>query len=467
MNLRSMIPMALAAIASVTTLSTTADAAPTCSGSSLTSVNMSVRNTWQWYENDSGNAMKCLDGTYTGFGYYIPSSWNGNVAFFFDGGGMCYDAASCSHVGVPSASTVFAEVLTDTKPTSSTAPFLARNHYDCSTNFATDLLPPTGPDANGVTWSLPNMERGVLDHTSSINPLENYMTVFVPYCTGDMHVGNRLDTSSGVAGRTPSNLTFYGLGDTYATLLTALAAAEATAPNSGHEPQKVVLIGGSAGGWGVLYSYGMLRNHILGPPSNGARVWVIDDGGTPLTAGTSTDHAHWNQVGYLQTMGPTSGQGITPVSSFEEWQYDAWGGSGWASWFDSSALTSVKPLGDGYAFVSSQAAALYSLQTVETPGSWGFGDLFAFIDGTSDWLYWYDTPTLWMNDDAYGKTPTIGTAQSQMVSAGVGSAFHPITSVAIEGIAQWYKHHTFIGDDVSTWSPLGSNVGSVLNFLGL
>src|SRR6185312_4241229 len=132
--------------------------AVTCS-TSTPAVNTSVRDAWQWFENDTTSPMTCMDGSMTGFGYYVPSSWNGKVAFVLDGGGACYDAATCSRAPLDSA-TIAWDILWDVKPTSSQVPFVARRSYSCSADFTRDLSSNTS-DGNGVNWSKSVLGRGV------------------------------------------------------------------------------------------------------------------------------------------------------------------------------------------------------------------------------------------------------------------------------------------------------------------
>src|SRR6185437_15022342 len=60
-------------------LSCPAAGAVTCTGGTVTTVNTSAafRNQGQWYQNDSSYPMTCMDGSRTGFGYIVPTNWNG------------------------------------------------------------------------------------------------------------------------------------------------------------------------------------------------------------------------------------------------------------------------------------------------------------------------------------------------------------------------------------------------------
>jgi hypothetical protein len=104
---------------------------------------------------------------------------------------------------------------------------------------------------------------GVFDRTDPNNPYRDYNYVFVPYCTGDVHIGSNVI----------DGLHFVGQDNVKADL----ARLVATFPNT----EAVTVAGSSAGGFGALYNY-----HLFADAFPGATVTLIDDSGPffPLSA---------------------------------------------------------------------------------------------------------------------------------------------------------------------------------------
>ncbi|MEI8241333.1 MAG: pectin acetylesterase-family hydrolase, partial [Actinomycetota bacterium] len=87
----------------------------------------------------------CSDGS--GFTYFVRKADPNKVLFFLEGGGACFSKDTCSP-----DSTTFKHNLDGTA---------------------------------GMTDT-----DGIFDFTNPQNPFANYSMVFVPYCTGDVHIGN-------------------------------------------------------------------------------------------------------------------------------------------------------------------------------------------------------------------------------------------------------------------------------------
>ncbi|MEZ4466742.1 MAG: pectin acetylesterase-family hydrolase [bacterium] len=87
--------------------------------------------------------------------------------------------------------------------------------------------------------------------------------VFVPYCTGDIHAGDRVAQYGGRA--------THHVGARNIDALTARIAA--TWPDL----ERVVLVGGSAGGYGALLTW-----HRVRAAFPGVRVAMVDDAGAPI-----------------------------------------------------------------------------------------------------------------------------------------------------------------------------------------
>jgi hypothetical protein len=94
--------------------------------------------------------------------------------------------------------------------------------------------------------------------------------VFVPYCTGDVHGGDKVTTYASIVPGLPS-ITWHHVG--HANLLAFLRRLAPTFPN----PGKLVVAGSSAGGFGSLSNYPWVRWYWPSP-----RSYLVDDSGPPL-----------------------------------------------------------------------------------------------------------------------------------------------------------------------------------------
>jgi hypothetical protein len=98
-----------------------------------------------WTKVVPGGDCQCADASE--FSFWVRQADPTKVVFFFQGGGACFSADTCSF-----------------------------------TDGAYKVRTDDGDDPTGKT--------GVFDFTDARNPLADYSFVFVPYCTGDVHIGN-------------------------------------------------------------------------------------------------------------------------------------------------------------------------------------------------------------------------------------------------------------------------------------
>ncbi|NBV50665.1 hypothetical protein EBR78_05550 [bacterium] len=110
-------------------------------------------------------------------------------------------------------------------------------------------------------------EEGLLDLSNPAYPFYQFSQVTIPYCTGDVFLGDR-DTDYGSAGK-PAIIRHRG----YKNVLLTLNALQRFFPS----PERVVLLGRSAGALGVL---GHLRNLDAAFPHS--QKFVLADAGTPF-----------------------------------------------------------------------------------------------------------------------------------------------------------------------------------------
>lgn len=131
----------------------------------------------------------------------------------------------------------------------------------CESGYASSLTRKEGY----VNWE---GGRGIHDASAAKNPFaKDYNIITVPYCTGDVHAGAR--TANYGTRANPLVIQHHG----YQNILNTLKAVKDNFP----EPEKVVMLGCSAGGIGAYYH---LRNLAATYPD--APKYVVSDAGTPF-----------------------------------------------------------------------------------------------------------------------------------------------------------------------------------------
>lgn len=120
------------------------------------------------------------------------------------------------------------------------------------------------------------------------NPFADWTHVFVPYCTGDVHAGDRVRDHGG------ETWEHHGWRN--------LEAAAATITAGLPRPTRLVVAGSSAGGFGALAAYDLLRAEW--DPAGGTTAALLDDSG-PTLVGTAMP------PGLLATWWDTWGLGST------------------------------------------------------------------------------------------------------------------------------------------------------------
>jgi hypothetical protein len=101
-----------------------------------------------WEKVVPGDGCECADGSE--FAFWVRPADPTEVVLFFDGGGACWDATTCA--------------FTDEESTT----------YDWTIS----------PNDH------PALEHGIFDLSNPDNPFADYSFVYVPYCTGDVHLGD-------------------------------------------------------------------------------------------------------------------------------------------------------------------------------------------------------------------------------------------------------------------------------------
>lgn len=180
--------------------------------------------------------MICADGSPTGVG--VSRGRPDAVLFYLAGGGACWGETACN-AGLR--------------------------------QFGAFEFVIAGTQASGT----------IFDRTLAGNPFADWTFVLVPYCTGDVHAGDTVRTY-GAAG------TWNHHG--FRNLEAAVGAVTANLAR----PARLVVAGSSAGGFGALTAYDLLRG--LWHPQGGTTGALVDDSG-PTFVGTAIPPAllsQWN-----------------------------------------------------------------------------------------------------------------------------------------------------------------------------
>ena len=179
---------------------------------------------WAW---SAVQGTRCGDGSETGIGLN-RSEASTSLMIFLEDGGACFNAANC--LGEESA----------------TRNFEGSGEAELE-DFAAE---------RGV--------QGIFDRDDADNPFRDFDMALVPYCTGDVHIGSRV---------TDDGLHFVGQEN----LKLDLPRIKETFP----DPDRVYLVGSSAGGFGTFFNY-----YLVADAFPGVEVHWVDDSGPilPLSA---------------------------------------------------------------------------------------------------------------------------------------------------------------------------------------
>ena len=183
-----------------------------------------------WTKIEPGGETRCAHDTPYAF-WFHPGSSN-DLLIYFQGGGGCYDAATCSTAGS------YKEAVTDRDD----------------------------PNLTG---------GGIFDLDHKQNPFREHSMLYIPYCTGDVHSGNRVANYTTAGGR---NFDIYHHG--YINANVALEWIYARFD----QPDQIFVTGCSAGSVGSI----LHAPHIINQYPN-SRVAQLGD-----SAGGLTSMIEWN-----------------------------------------------------------------------------------------------------------------------------------------------------------------------------
>ena len=208
------------------------------------------KNTWSWIDfPDSA----CDDGTPTGIG--VNPGTSNNLLVFINGGGACWA-------------------------------------YDLCFVLNASVHGPYGKPQFDAEFGGATAKGSILSRDAG-NPFADYTYVFVPYCTGDVHAGAKVTTyTNGTDSRV-----MHHVG--HLNFLAFMKRIAATWPT----PDKAVLSGASAGGFGAAMNYNVFRQYFAASKAS----YLIDDSG-PVFKGDELPQGYrdawYASWGLDQTLGP-------------------------------------------------------------------------------------------------------------------------------------------------------------------
>lgn len=210
-----------------------------------------VAGEWNWVAFPDSS---CGDGSPTGLG--LNPGRGPDLVFFLDGGGICSSNLTCF------------VLHTATLGPFGLAEFQARTEA---------------------------LFGSVLDRTLTNNPFADATLVFIPYCTADVHGGDRVVTYQDGPGATVNHAGHANV----AAYLKRIAATFVA-------PRRIVVTGSSAGGFGALVNYQTIRGYY--PATEGS---LVDDSGPPLESnGGPLIQAGFESWGIGDVLNPVCGVGV-------------------------------------------------------------------------------------------------------------------------------------------------------------
>jgi len=195
----------------------------------------------------------CSNGSQYRFWYYNSPSSN-NLVIMFEGGGACWDYPSCSgQTGILGAA----------NPNGIPADYI--------TQFKAQYV---SPIVNGADPGIPLFRP--------LNPIatNGWDVVYMPYCTGDTHVGNNVVTYTDPQGQNPP-ITFRHVG--FQNTVTALNFLHGVFPSI----NKLLVTGFSAGGVASSAVFYEARRTLV--PT---RAYLLNDSGPIFPAPNSSYNSH-------------------------------------------------------------------------------------------------------------------------------------------------------------------------------
>lgn len=159
-------------------------------------------------------------GTDSEFSFWSKKGKSENLAVFFEGGGACWDATTCSFP------------IADPLPPGIPAQL----------QF---FVPAIDPKSTPADYS------GLFDADHPDNPIRDWSIVYIPYCTGDLHTGSATKTYSNAGNPYIATATFPIKHNGFDNFMVVLDWMKKNVQG----PKNVLVTGSSAGGYGAIANF--------------------------------------------------------------------------------------------------------------------------------------------------------------------------------------------------------------------
>ena len=205
----------------------------------------------------------------TTYSYYYRKGTADGLVVFFNGGGACWNSATCSKPRLAGDKAFFS----------------GKDDQTMVGVYKAELLPGDGPARMG----------GLLDRTNPQNPVRDWSMLFVPYCTGDVHSGS--NTAHYTFPDTGKPFTIEHRG--WDNMQVILPWLNANVP----QPSRLLVSGSSAGAYGAATHFTALRE--LYPK---ARAVYVGDSGQGVTTPDfeRVRNKNWNYTLPTAVFGPNA-----------------------------------------------------------------------------------------------------------------------------------------------------------------
>lgn len=182
-----------------------------------------VETAWTWV---TVPGMKCRDDSDTGFAYRPGNAGNDSLVIYVKGGGACFNQETCDH-----------------RP--------GNRYYTCDKFYLGSTHQDDFDDRVGY-------EKAEEELRIRNDAFRNWTAIYLPYCSGDLFTGGGVVRH--INGVSYGSRHYFGGYDNMGYLLETIddlvAQGEFVAPNYS------VLIGRSAGGFGVMFNYDRIADHF-------------------------------------------------------------------------------------------------------------------------------------------------------------------------------------------------------------
>jgi hypothetical protein len=201
------------------------------------------------------------------YSFYFRKGTADGLLVFFNGGGACWNSATCSKPRLAGDKAFFS----------------GKDDQDMVGVYKAELLPGDGPARMG----------GLLDRSNPQNPVRDWSMLFVPYCTGDVHSGS--NTAHYTFPDTGKPFTIEHRG--WDNMQVILPWLRANAP----QPSRLLVSGSSAGAYGAATHFTALRTQY---PK--ARAVYLGDSGQGVTSPEfeRVRNKNWNYTLPSSVFGP-------------------------------------------------------------------------------------------------------------------------------------------------------------------